>query len=141
MFKRWLLISIVTIWAYNHHNAQVTTTSDQVLEEGEYLRFDIDSYDLGKVKKGEKLSFDLSFTNVSDTIVYIDFISACECTEIDYPRSGIKPKTSGVLKVTFDSKDKDVSETTDIDVFIKNRDPETGSQVYYTLEYSFELIK
>jgi hypothetical protein len=141
MPKRLLLIYFVAVWTLNHQYAQVTSTSDLPAEETEYLRFDIDSYDLGKVKKGDRVSFDINFTNLSDTLVYIDFISACECTEIDYPKSGIKPKTKGVLKVTFDSKDKDVSETTDIDVFIKNRDSETGSQIYYTLEYSFELLK
>lgn len=121
--------------------SQITNTSEELTDDVEYLRFDIDSYDLGKVNKGEKKHFEISFTNVSDTMVYIDFISCCECTEIDYPKSGIKPGAGGLLKVTFDSSKKEVSETTDIDVFIKNKDPETGSQIYYTLEYSFELIK
>lgn len=141
MLKHLFFLSVVTIWVFNYQNAQTTSISEEPFEEIEYLRFEVDSYDLGQVKKGDKVSFDLSFSNVSDTIVFIDFISTCECTKIDYPMSGIKPGSTGILKVTFDSKDKDVSETTDIDVFLKNRDPETGSQIYYTLEYSFELIK
>ena len=139
-FRLSLIFSLFTCVITSHYG-QITNTNELVTDETEYLRFDIDSYDLGQVKKGDKVYFNITFTNVSDTIVYIDFISACECTTIDYTRSGIKPGTSGQLKVTFDSKDKDISETTDIDVFIKSRDPETGSQIYYTLEYSFELIK
>jgi len=106
----------------------------------EYLRFEKMSYDLGEVKKGDVLFFDIEFKNISNEPVMIDFVSSCDCTEVDYPLDEIKPGETGVLKVKFDSKDKTESETTDIDVFLKKKDSE-GGQVYYTLEYSFELIK
>lgn len=107
----------------------------------ELLRFEKMSYDLGKVKKGDVLFFDIKFKNISNVPVLVDFVSSCDCTEVDYPMEEILPGKTGVLKVKFDSKDKEESETTDIDVFLMNKDEETGSQIYYTLEYSFELTK
>lgn len=140
MIKTIFYFLITFTCIFGQASAQITSVDDENYDI-QYLKFDIDSYILGEVKKGEKVNFEIPFTNVSDTIVYIDFVSSCDCTTIEFPRTGIKPKGNGVLKVTFDSTSKDVSETTDIDVFIKNKDPETGSQIYYTLEYSFELIK
>lgn len=140
MFKTIFYFLIAFPVVFQSANAQITSVDDENYDI-QFLKFENDSYILGEVKKGEKVNFEIPFTNMSDTLVYIDFVSSCDCTSIEFPRSGIKPKGNGVLKVTFDSTTKDVSETTDIDVFIKNKDPETGSQIYYTLEYSFELIK
>jgi hypothetical protein len=140
MIKTIFYFLIAFAFIFQSAHAQITSVDDENYDI-QYLKFENDSYILGEVKKGEKVIFEIPFTNVSDTLVYIDFISSCDCTTIEFPRSGIKPKGNGVLKVTFDSSTKEVSETTDIDVFIKNKDSETGSQIYYTLEYSFELIK
>ncbi len=120
--------------------SQTDTASTEDSSSIEYLSFKKMSYDLGEVKKGDVLFFDIEFKNISNEPVMVDFVSSCDCTEVDYPLDEIKPGETGVLKVKFDSKDKTESETTDIDVFLKKKDSE-GSQVYYTLEYSFELIK
>lgn len=105
------------------------------------LSFEKHSFDLGDVKKGEIKYFDIKFKNISNVPVSIDFVSSCDCTEVDYPQNEIMPGETGVLKVKFDSSSKEESETTDIDVFLVNKDPDTGTQVYYTLDYSFNLIK
>ena len=105
------------------------------------LEFEKYSYDLGEVKKGEIKYFDIKFKNTGNVPIEIDFVSSCDCTEVDFPYDEILPGQSGKLKVKFDSSSKEESETTDIDVFLKNKDPETGSQIYYTLEYSFTLTK
>jgi len=136
---------IILVFALFYTVIGVTLSQNEIASGGEndtieFLSFKKMSYDLGEVKKGDVLFFDIEFKNISNEPVMIDFVSSCDCTEVDYPLDEIKPGEKGVLKVKFDSKDKTESETTDIDVFLKKKDPE-GSQVYYTLEYSFELIK
>ena len=136
-----LLFIFIVIFAFNgmsYSQAEIASAEDS--SSIEYLRFKKMSYDLGEVKKGDVLFFDIEFKNISNEPLMIDFVSSCDCTEVDYPLDEIQPGKTGVLKVKFDSKDKTESETTDIDVFLKKKDSE-GSQVYYTLEYSFELIK
>ncbi len=103
------------------------------------LRFEKYSYNLGKVTPGDIINFDISFTNVSKEVVVIDFISSCDCTEVDFPKGDISPGDTSKLKVTFDSSSKKESETTDIEIFLKNKDKESGAPIYFTLEYSFEI--
>lgn len=117
------------------------SSTGEVAKDKELLRFDKLTYDLGQVKKGEVRYFDIKFKNIGDEPVIIDFVSSCDCTEVEFPLDEIMPGSSAVLKVKFDSKDKEESETTDIDVFLKNKDKESGAPLYYTLEYSFKLIK
>jgi hypothetical protein len=121
--------------------AQNDTLSVEVSGNTDLLSFDKHSYNLGEVKKGEIVNFDIQFKNTGNEPVVIDFVSSCDCTEVEFPTDEIMPGESGVLKVKFDSSDKEESETTDIDVFLVNKDPESGTQMYYTLEYSFKLIK
>ena len=120
---------------------QTDTASIDEIEVTDLLRFDTHSYDLGEVKKGDVVKFDIEFKNISSETVFIDFISTCDCTVVDFPQQEISPGMVGTLNVVFDSKDKVESETTDIDVFLTNKDSDNGSQIYYTLEYSFNLIK
>ncbi len=121
--------------------AQNDTSVVETDHDTDLLSFEKYSYDLGEVKKGEIKYFDIKFKNTGSEPVIIDFISSCDCTEVEFPTDAIMPGESGVLKVKFDSSDKEESETTDIDVFLMNKDKESGTPVYYTLEYSFKLIK
>ncbi len=118
-------------------------TTDSISDEEEkiidLLRFEKYSYNLGKVTPGEVINFEIPFTNVSKEVVVIDFISSCDCTEVNFPEEDILPGDSTKLKVIFDSSDKTESETTDIEIFLKNREKDTGAQVYFNLEYSFEI--
>jgi len=136
-----LFLFIFTAIVAQSLNGQSDSLSTSAGKDTVRLNFEKYSYDLGDVKKGEVKYFDIKFKNTGNVPVEIDFVSSCDCTEVEYPMEEIKPGETGILKVKFDSSSKEESETTGIDVFLRNKDPETGSQVYYTLEYSFNLIK
>ncbi len=137
MYMVIVLVLLINVFA----NAQNDTSFVQVTQDKDLLTFDKHSYDLGEVKKGEIKYFDIKFKNTGNEPAIIDFVSSCDCTEVEYPFGEIMPGETGVLKVKFDSSGKEESETTDIDVFLKNKEPGTGAPIYYTLEYSFKLIK
>ena len=80
------------------------------------------------------------FTNPGTENVQIDVVAACDCTTVDYPRGAIAPGATGRLNVTFDSKDKDESETIDIDVIFKNTDA-AGNPRIERVSYKYELVK
>ncbi len=138
---RKVYIFFVLVLMANVIIAQNDTSVVETDHDTDLLSFEKYSYDLGEVKKGEIKYFDIKFKNTGSEPVIIDFISSCDCTEVEFPTDAIMPGESGVLKVKFDSSDKEESETTDIDVFLMNKDKESGTPVYYTLEYSFKLIK
>ena len=141
MKKSFLILFSLLLSAASVLSAQMDSVMVEQPVERDLLSFEKHSYNLGDVKKGEIKYFDIKFKNISSIPVSIDFVSSCDCTEVDFPIDDILPGQTGVLKVKFDSSSKEESETTDIDVFLRNKDPETGTQIYYTLEYSFNLIK
>jgi hypothetical protein len=97
--------------------------------------------DFGQVRKGDSKTHVFLFSNTGTVPVEIDLITSCECTTLTWDEGRIfEPGASGVLKVVFDSSEKEESETVDIDVILTNVHPETGYPIVYTLQYKYELI-
>lgn len=105
------------------------------------MTFDKELIHLGKVKKGDSRKFDFTFTNTGIDPIEIDIISSCDCTTLDWPRKSIKPGQKGTINVTFDSTKKEISETIDIDIYLKNLDPKTGYRILKIINYDYELVK
>ena len=105
------------------------------------LTFDNPHINIGKVKKGEKKTFDFAFTNTGIDPIKIAIASGCDCTTLDWPRKTIKPGEKGKINVIFDSTEKEESETVDVDLYLDNLDPKTGEQMLIIVAYKFELVK
>lgn len=105
------------------------------------MQFEKRLVDFGKVKKGEKRYHTYRFVNRGDTDLKISVITACECTEVDYSTKPIKPGQSGEFKITFDSTEKDESETVDVDIMLENVEPQSGHPIMESVRFKFELIK
>jgi len=100
------------------------------------LSFKERNINLGKVKKGNKVTFSYTFTNTSKQDVEIDIVTGCDCTEATWPSKKIKPGESGKIDVVFLSAKKEKSETVELDVILKNEDPKTGYPIFDILSYS-----
>jgi len=97
--------------------------------------------ELGTVKKGEKREMSFSFTNTGNIPIEIELVTSCECTTLDWPQFKIfKPGEKGTINAVFDSKDKEIGETTDIEIILKQGDPKTRAPKIYILKYKFDLI-
>jgi peptidoglycan-associated lipoprotein len=103
--------------------------------------FDEREVDFGSVKKGDKREHTFSFINRGDTPLKISVITACDCTTTEYSRDEYLPGAKGVIKVTFDSKDKNEEETIDIDIILGNVEPDTHLPVVERIKYKFTLVK
>jgi len=53
---------------------------------------------------------------------------------------GHRTRTKGRIDATFDSKEKEASETIEIRVIFKNSEP-NGMPKFEVLQYTFELVK
>jgi peptidoglycan-associated lipoprotein len=104
------------------------------------MTFKTEMIDLGKVKKGTKRTFKYEFVNTGTEIIDFDIVSGCDCTTTDWPRNKVKPGASGVIDVTFDSTEKEKSETVDVDIYLRNIDANTKRPVFKRIKYKFELI-
>lgn len=118
-----------------------TQPTTQPSVEGGKMSFDQKFMDIGQVKRGEVRNFEFPFTNIGNAPIKIDLVSSCDCTSTKYPTREVKPGESAAIMVTFDSTEKEESETIDIDIFLTNEDPETGAPMIEMLQYKFELIQ
>lgn len=118
-------------------SAQTNTLNEKI----QLVTWDVKMIDLGQVKKGEVKETSFQFTNTGNEPIEIELISACDCTTTDYPRLPVKPGESGTIEVVFDSAEKEESETIDIDIFLKNVDPETQAPIIEMVQYKYDLIK
>jgi peptidoglycan-associated lipoprotein len=105
------------------------------------MHFDQRVFDMGKVKKGEVREHTFTYTNMGDAPLEIDIISVCECTTYEYSPRTVQPGGKGKITVTFDSNKKEESDTSDVDIYLKNIDPETGAPIFERVQYKFELIQ
>ena len=104
------------------------------------LKFEETSIDLGDVVKGESKETAFHFTNVSQEDVTIEFISVCDCTEVDFPTLPIKPGESGKIDVVFNSGEKDKSDKIVLDILLENVEPGTGYQIVEQVNYTYTLL-
>lgn len=125
-----IVLVLFTLFSYSVLSAQNT---------GLDLTFEKEHLELGKVKKGEKRTFQYTFTNTGSETIEISIVSGCDCTTLDWTRGKIKPGEKGVIDVIFDSTEKEVSETVDVDMYLKNINPKSDSQYLFVLDYTFEL--
>src|SRR6187402_3238870 len=73
------------------------------------IRFDKTSYAFGKVPKDKPVSVEFTFTNPGKKPLIIEDATAeCGCTKPEYPQKPIMPGKTGIIKVTYDAKEKGV---------------------------------
>ena len=71
------------------------------------MKFDKDTYDFGKIKSGDKVTYDFKFANSGKTpLIITDAVATCGCTKPEWPHTPIKPGENGIIHVTFNSVGK-----------------------------------
>jgi phage tail tube protein FII len=60
------------------------------------MTFDKENINLGKMKKGDKKTFQYNFENAGTETIEIQSVSSCECTTIDYLKN-IDINTGGAI--------------------------------------------
>ena len=82
------------------------------------------------------------FTNTGNQPIEIELVTSCECTTLEYPQFKVfKPGEKGMIHAVFNSAEKEISETTDIEIILKQEDPKTKNPIVYILQYKFVLVK
>ncbi|MFT4568735.1 MAG: peptidoglycan-associated lipoprotein, partial [Saprospiraceae bacterium] len=103
--------------------------------------WEVETIDLGNVKKGDKAANSYSFINISDQPVEIDIVSTCVCTEAKWTQGKIAPGEKGEINFVFDSSQKDHEEAIDVDVYFLNVETKTERPFSSFLSYTFQFAK
>ncbi len=87
---------------------QAAGTTTTVYANAPVMKFEFESHDFGKVKAGDKVTYEFNFTNTGQTPLIISNATAsCGCTVPEWPKAPVQPGQGGKIKVTFDSANKE----------------------------------
>jgi hypothetical protein len=103
------LFAAATFAACNHSTPSSTdgATTLPNAANAPVMKFEFDTHDFGKIKQGDKTSYEFKFTNTGKSPLVISTANAtCGCTTPEWPHTPIKPGDNGVIKVTFSSVGK-----------------------------------
>ena len=91
----------------NGNNTADNSSGASATADGPTMKFEKETHDFGKIKQGDKVTYEFKFTNAGKSPLIIkDAIASCGCTKPEWPSTPIKPGESGAIKVTFDSRSK-----------------------------------
>lgn len=87
------------------NNTTASTTANAA--DAPAMKFDKITHDFGKIKAGDKVTYDFKFTNSGKSpLIITDAIATCGCTKPEWPKTPVKPGESGAIHVTFNSAGK-----------------------------------
>ena len=71
------------------------------------MKFEKDIFEFGKIKQGDKVTYNFKFKNTGDAPLVIKNVDvSCGCTFPSYPFVPIQPGEEGVIGVIFNSEHK-----------------------------------
>ena len=111
MKKLFLAIMAASMLMVACNNQSGTTASNEgttaATGDGPIMKFEKETHDFGKIKAGDKISYEYKFTNAGKSpLIISDAKASCGCTIPEWPKTPIKPGESGAIKVTFNSATK-----------------------------------
>ncbi|MEP6612632.1 MAG: DUF1573 domain-containing protein [Mucilaginibacter sp.] len=97
---------LLTACNSNQNGASASTTTANAAD-APVIKFEKDTRDFGKIKRGDKVTYDFKFTNTGKSpLIITDAVATCGCTKPEVPKAPIKPGETGNVHVTFDSAGK-----------------------------------
>lgn len=91
----------------NQQDSSAVSTEVSAESGAPVMKFEQEIYDFGKVKDGEKVSYDFTFKNEGNTPLIIKDASAtCGCTVPEWPKEPVAAGESGKISVIFDTAGK-----------------------------------
>lgn len=95
----------------NVQSGAITTTNNSAAAvspaSAPKMKFENESHDFGKITQGDVVHYDFKFTNTGKSpLIITNATATCGCTTPEYPHDPIKPGSTGVIKVTFNSAGK-----------------------------------
>jgi len=104
-----LIAACLVMTACNHSSkttqTNITTTANAATLP--VMKFEFENHDFGKLKQGDKVTYEFKFINTGKSPLIITSASAtCGCTTPEWPKTPIQPGEGGKIRVTFNSTGK-----------------------------------
>lgn len=109
LFLVLMAVSMLMACNQSSSNQSADNTNATTAANGEMpvMKFEKEMHDFGKIKSGDKVTYEFKFTNTGKSpLIVKDAIASCGCTKPEWPHTPIKPGESAAIKVTFNSLGK-----------------------------------
>jgi Protein of unknown function (DUF1573) len=106
------LIAISVLIACNNPNQANSNLSaangtNATAGDGPVMKFEKETHDFGKIKQGDKVTYEFKFTNTGKSpLIISNAVASCGCTIPTWPHMPIKPGEGAAIKVIFNSATK-----------------------------------
>ncbi len=88
-------------------SGETTTAQPAENKSTAEFKFEMEEYNFGTIKQGDKVEYEFNFTNVGkDALVITNAAGSCGCTVPVWPKEPIKKGETGKIQVTFNSAGK-----------------------------------
>jgi hypothetical protein len=103
-----ILLASALMACHQGNKSAPATDSAAVAANAPIIKFEKESFDFGKIKQGDKVSYDFKFINTGKSPLIIkDAVASCGCTIPEWhPKTPVLPGNGGVISVTFNSAGK-----------------------------------
>ncbi len=93
------------------------------------FKFEVEEYNFGTIKQGDKASYDFTFVNSGkEPLIITEAHGSCGCTVPSYPKEPIAKGAKGVIHVEFNSTGKQGQITKTVTIASNAK---SGSKVLY----------
>lgn len=111
LFLAMMALSMLMACHSNQSNSNLTSANGSATTanagDGPVMKFDKDTHDFGKIKAGDKVTYEFKFTNTGKSpLIISDAVASCGCTKPEWPKTPIKPGENAAIRVTFNSAGK-----------------------------------
>jgi len=87
--------------------AQTPTAQPAENKNAADFKFDIETYDFGTIKQGDKVTYDFNFVNVGkEPLIISEAHGSCGCTVPQWPKEPVAKGGKGSIHVEFNSTGK-----------------------------------
>ncbi len=104
-----LMAASMLMVACNNNSSQTSDATGTTANAGDgpVMKFEKETHDFGKIKAGDKITYEFKFTNTGNSpLIISDARASCGCTTPVWPHTPVKPGESAGIKVTFNSAAK-----------------------------------
>ncbi|WP_345951075.1 MULTISPECIES: DUF1573 domain-containing protein [unclassified Mucilaginibacter] len=109
-----VLSMAIALAACNQANTQTKVSGDSAktgttvnAANAPVMKFETESHDFGKIKQGDKVTYEFKYTNTGKSpLIITDAYATCGCTTPEIAKEPIQPGAASTVKVTFNSAGK-----------------------------------
>lgn len=102
-----MLLLVAGVNAQENKSASPGTAAVQENKNQADFKFEVDEYNFGTIKQGDKVTYDFNFVNTGkEPLVITEAHGSCGCTVPSWPKEPVAKGAKGVIHVEFNSTGK-----------------------------------